>query len=73
MKNTENFRDVNINADLSACERSEIRFLLSTFENVLTDEPDKWNLMEHSLPLVSDEPLRSKPYSIPLTMQTSEV
>jgi len=55
----ENFKDVNINPQLSN-EQKEVTSLLSEFTDLFTDVPKVTNLGKHSIQLTSFEPIRSK-------------
>ncbi|PIK46696.1 hypothetical protein BSL78_16434 [Apostichopus japonicus] len=68
-KSKECFRDVNVNSELCENKAKEVSLVLSEFRDVLTDTPGRTNLLEYTLPLVTDEVVRSRPYPIPLSTQ----
>jgi len=42
---------------------------LEEFQDVFTDVPGLTNLAEHSITLTTEEPIHSRPYSLPHSMQ----
>ena len=45
--------------------------LIDRYEHIFTDVPGDSNLTEHQIELTSEEPVRSKPYSIPYNVRKS--
>ena len=43
--------------------------MLEEYQDVFTDVPGLTNLGKHSITLTTDEPMYSKPYSLPHAMQ----
>ena len=58
-------KDVHIGDNLSVKQRTELDDLLQQYESVLTDVPGKTHLVEHTVHLTTDHPIRSKPYPTP--------
>ena len=57
--------DVYIHSDLSSERQQQVKRLLGSYQDVLTDLPGKTSLGSHSIRLKSDEPVRLKPYPLP--------
>lgn len=70
-QSSETCKDVNVNEHLSESQTNDVASLLSEFKDVWTDIPGKTNLINYALPLISDEPIRSKPYPLPFSTQKS--
>ena len=66
---TETYKDVQINPDLSEKQKEQVMEVLEEFQDVFSDVPNITNLGEHSIKLTTDEPVYSKPYSLPHAMQ----
>ena len=66
---TETYKDVRINSELTEEQKGEVMELLEEFQDVFTDVPGLTNLGEHSITLTTEEPIYSKPYSLPHAMQ----
>ena len=60
--NTETYRDVLINEDLTPEQRREAEELVYEFQDLFTDQPDTTTLEEHKIELVSQDPVRLKLY-----------
>ena len=65
LKSKENSHNVQINPDLSKDQDVQLRRLMNSYEDILTDLPGKTNLGEHDIKLVDSDPVRRKPYPIP--------
>ena len=61
--------DVHINGDLTAEQQKELRGVLSSFPDVLTDVPGRTTLMSYDIKLSTQEPVRKKPYPIPQALR----
>ncbi|GBO29428.1 hypothetical protein AVEN_113598-1 [Araneus ventricosus] len=55
-------RDSALEERLSLSEIEELRKLLGRHQNVFSNEPGKTHLVEHDIELISNNPIRSKPY-----------
>ncbi|GBN03486.1 Gag-Pol polyprotein [Araneus ventricosus] len=55
-------RDSAIEERLSFSEIEELRKLLGRHQKVFSNEPGKTHLVEHDIELISNNPIRSKPY-----------
>ena len=53
------------------CRMSRNPKLELEYQDVLTDLPGTTDFLEHRVNLVSDEPVRSRPYSIPFSVRQS--
>jgi len=58
-----------VNPELTEEQRGEVMKVLEEFHDVLTDVPGLTNLGEHSITLTTEEPIHSRPYSLPHSMQ----
>ena len=65
----EGIGNVVINETLEVSKKGEIRALLETFEDVLTDVPGKTNLLQHDVKLNSDVPVSKKAYILPYAVR----
>ena len=61
----ETIDDVQINPELNQEQQKQLKGLVSEFPDVLTDLPGRTNVIEHEIKLVSDDPVRSRPYAVP--------
>ena len=66
---TETVEDVQINPELSPEKKEQLRSLVREFSDVLTDLPGRTSITEHEIKLMTDEPVRSKPYPVPHAMK----
>ena len=66
---TEGLKDVILCDILDKDKTDELRNVLSTFGDVLTDVPGRTNIYEYDLKLTSDVPIRKKPYAVPQAMR----
>ena len=57
--------DTNINRKFNKTQKEQIQALVSESSDVLTDLPAKTTIIKHEINLVSDNSVRSKPYSVP--------
>ena len=71
VQQTEVVHDIRISKHLSPEQRHEVSRLLEEFSDVFTDVPGVTNLVEHKIEMVTDEPIRRKPYPIPYSMRES--
>ena len=63
--------DVTFGQQLNAEQRAQLQQLIKRYEHIFTDIPGNSNLIEHEVELISDEPIRSKPYVIPYSVRES--
>jgi len=66
---TETYKDVQSNPDLSPENRREFENLIKEFKDVFTDVPEVTNLGEHCILLTSVTSVRSKAYPVPYAMK----
>ena len=57
--------DIRINPDLSPEQQEQLKCLVREFSDVLIDLPGQTSVVEHEIKLISEEPVRSKPYPVP--------
>ena len=62
---TENIGDVNICESLTEGHSAELRVLLQQYEAIFSEKPGHTSLVKHSIHLITDKPVRVKPYPIP--------
>ncbi|XP_061190531.1 uncharacterized protein LOC133198457 [Saccostrea echinata] len=67
--NTEGPESVDINPELSDDDRRRVISLLNQFSDVLSDIPGYTHLIERDIKTNSDQPIRSKSYSVPFAMK----
>lgn len=65
----ETLDDIKINPELSESQKTELRNLVTEFEDVITDIPESTDLIEHEIRLTSNEQVRSKPYKAPYALK----
>jgi hypothetical protein len=58
----ENIDNVHINDDLLPLQKTEVNLLLREFSDTLSDIPGKCKVGNHDIKLISDTPVRIKPY-----------
>ena len=63
------YRDVKISDKLSARQRKDVEGLVFQYRDVFTDKPGTTELTEHKIEMVTDEPVRVKPYPIPYNLR----
>jgi hypothetical protein len=68
IEQTETWKDVRINPDLSDENKQKVRDLLEEFQDVFSDVPTKTHLIKHEIKLSTDEPVYCKPYKVPINM-----
>ena len=61
--------DVKINPELTSEQQSDVKQLLSEFQDIFSDVPSITNLGEHEINLTTAEPLRGKAYPLPHAMR----
>jgi len=66
---TETYKDVKVKPELTEEQRGDAMKVLEEFLDVFTDVPGLTNLGKHSITLTTEEPIHSKPYSLPHAMQ----
>ena len=66
VEQTETWRDVKINPELSELERDKLWELVREYGDIFSDVPTPTNLVTYDIKLKSDEPVRHKPYKIPV-------
>ena len=52
-------------------QRNEFTDLAKQFTNLFTEAPGATDLVQHHIKLISDEPVRSKPYPVPYSIRES--
>jgi hypothetical protein len=66
VEQTETWRDVMINPELSEADQSKLWSLIQEYGDIFSDVPTPTNLLTYDIKLRSDEPIRHKPYKIPV-------
>jgi len=69
VKAQENYHDVKVGNDLSKKQESEIRSVIYEYRDMFTDVPGTVNCGEHSIELIENSPVKSKPYPIPYSIR----
>lgn len=64
----ETWRDVQINPELSEGDQRKIRSVVEEYADIFSDVPTTTHLLSHEIKLTTEEPVRSKPYKIPLAL-----
>lgn len=66
VEQTETWKDVKVNPQLSKDEQRIIWDLVEEYSDIFSDVPTPTNLVTYDIKLKSDEPIRQKPYKIPV-------
>ena len=67
----ESIEDVKTGPNLTDEQRNEFMDLAKQFTNLFTEAPGATDLVQHHIKLISDEPVRSRPYSVPYSIRES--
>ena len=65
----ETIDDVTLGSQLSSEQRSELSDVLKDYVFEFSDLPGTIDLVQHKIELISDQPVCSKPYPVPLKLQ----
>ena len=65
----ETWQDVKVCDQLTAVQQQEVKDALCELKVVLSDVPGRTPLLKHSIKLVEEEVIRSKPYPIPYALR----
>ena len=68
-KSKENYRNVNVGENLSEEQKLQLSAEMLKNEEIFTDVPGSTSLETHHIRLKSDEPIRSRPYTIPYSVR----
>ena len=71
LSSKESYKDVKVSSKLSKTQSDGLESLIQEFKPLLTDKPGSTTLIEHSIKLTSDIPVRSKPYPVPYGVRES--
>lgn len=66
----ETVRDLVYGEKLSEEQITEIKGLTNKYAKIFTDKPGTFNLVEHCVTLTSEEPVRSRPYTVPYAIRS---
>lgn len=66
MEQTETWKDVHVNPNLNETEKCQIWELLTEYQDIFSDVPTVTNLVTYDIKVKSDEPIRHKPYKVPV-------
>ena len=61
----ESVKDLVFGDNLKQEQVATIKKIVQSYSDIFTDQPGLCNLVKHSVILTSEEPVRSKPYSVP--------
>ena len=61
-KSTQSFKDIKLDENLTPIQKSDIRDILSKFQNTLTDIPGRTNVLEHDIRLTDTTPFKVHQY-----------
>ena len=64
-RQTETWKDVQVNPDLSEDQKERVWSLLQEFKDIFSDVPTETNLITCKIKVKSEDPIRYKPYRIP--------
>ena len=67
----ESIKDVETGPNLTDEQRNEFMDLAKQFTNLFTEAPGATDLVQHHIKLISDEPVRSRPYPVPYSIRES--
>ena len=67
---TENWKDIQLNPELTATQKEQLKELLREFSDVFTDVPGRTDLIQHDFSVKDDvKPVQMKPYRIPKALE----
>ena len=66
LEQTETWKDVKVNPDLSQFDQDRIWNLVREYADIFSDVPTITNLVTYDIKVKTDEPIRHKPYKIPV-------
>ena len=58
-----------MNTKLTTDQMNELAALLEEYADVFSDKPGSTNLVEHIISLISEDPIRLKPYPVPFSVR----
>ena len=61
----ESIQDVCVGAELNGEQQNEVMEVLRRYEEIFTEIPKRANVIEHTIDLTDDRPIRCKPYPLP--------
>ena len=67
----ESIEDAETAPNLTDHQRNEFMDLANQFTNLFTEAPGATDLLQHHIKLISDEPVRSRPYPVPYSIRES--
>ena len=67
----ESIEDVETGPNLTDEQRNEFLDLAKQFTDLFTEAPGATDLVQHHIKLISDEPVRSRPYPVPYSIRES--
>ena len=56
---------LHVGKELSTEQKTQLMEMVKQYPEIFTDQPGKTTLIEHTINLTEDEPIRSKPYTLP--------
>ena len=65
----ESIEDVKTGPNLADEQRNEFMDLAKQFTNLFTEAPGATDLVQHHIKLISEEPVRSRPYPVPYSIR----
>ncbi|XP_064649953.1 uncharacterized protein LOC135501648 [Lineus longissimus] len=68
---SETVKDVHVSDKLSTSQKQQVEELLTSFSDVLSDQPGQTTLIEHDIKTTTDNPVRVKQYPLPYSMQST--
>ena len=69
IQSKEGYLDVKINEGLGDKQTGQMKNLLEEFSDILTDLPGKTDLIEQTIKLTTSDPVRSKPFPVPVAVR----
>ena len=64
-KSTQNFKNVELDENLTPTQRAEVKDVLSKFKKTLTDVPGRTDVLEHDIRLTDPKPFKVHQYPTP--------
>ncbi len=64
LSSKESYKDVKVSPRLAKEQSDDLESLIQEFKPLFTDKPGPTSLIEHSIMLTSDVPVRSRPYPV---------
>ena len=70
---TETVKDLKLGENLSGDQKTEVMEIIGCYERLFTDAPGMCNIVKHKVKLISEEPVRLRPYTVPYAVRQESI